>query len=81
VIANVPLVFGVLHYSRTLEDEADEFAIALLQANGISTRPLLEFFSAMEDKSRKDGHAAPPAFLSTHPATERRQQRLREAAR
>jgi predicted Zn-dependent protease len=81
-IANVPLALGVLRYSRDFEREADDFAIALLRENGISTRPLMEFFATMEATVRDQGRgrADVPAFLSSHPATEERRQRLREAA-
>lgn len=78
-IANATLAVGVLRYSRDFERDADEFAIALLRANGISTRPLMEFFGTME-KQRGRTRAEVPAFLSSHPGTEERRQRLREAA-
>ena len=80
VIANVPLTFGVLHYSRAFEREADEFALRVLRDNGISTHPLDDFFGEMDRRDREKGRAAPPAFLSTHPPTDERRQRLREAA-
>ena len=79
VIANVPLAFGVLHYSRGFERDADAFALGVLGANGISTHPLDDFFGAMDRRARERGRAAPPAFLSTHPPTDERRQRLREA--
>lgn len=80
VIANVPLAFGVLRYSREFEREADEYAIALLQANGLSTLPLLDFFTKVEAQDRKKRGVEAPAFLSSHPPTAERQRRLREAA-
>lgn len=80
VIANVPLAFGVLHYSRAFEREADEFAIRVLRENGISTHPLDDFFGEMDRRDRDEHRAAPPAFLSTHPPTDERRARLREAA-
>jgi predicted Zn-dependent protease len=80
IAANIPVIFGVLHYSRALEQESDEYAIWILQANGLSTRPLLEFFDALEEKSKSyRGTASPPALLSTHPGTDERRRRLREA--
>ena len=80
VIANVPLAFGVLHYSRAFEREADEFALRVLGENGISAHPLDDFLGEMDRHARDKGRAAPPAFLSTHPPTDERRQRLREAA-
>ena len=79
VVANVPLAFGVLRYSRAFEREADEFAIALLGANGISTHPLLDFFTALETREGKRGEGNAPAFLSSHPPSAERKARLREA--
>jgi predicted Zn-dependent protease len=79
VIANVPLAFGILRYSREFEREADEFAIALLRANGISTHPLLDFFTALETREGKRGEGNAPAFLSSHPPSAERKARLREA--
>jgi Zn-dependent protease with chaperone function len=79
IVANVPLAFGILRYSREFEREADEYAIALLKANGISARPLLDLFATMESRERNKGKVNPPAFLSTHPPSAERMQRLREA--
>ncbi|MFO1323660.1 MAG: M48 family metallopeptidase [Burkholderiales bacterium] len=81
VIANVPIAFGVLRYGRAFEREADDFAIALLAASGTPQQPLIDFFATMEKHAKTSGREAPPAFLSTHPATAERQQRLRDAAK
>jgi len=79
VAANVSLTFGVLRYSREFELDADDFAIAFMNQNGIPLDPFADFFTRMEDAvSRKRG-ASPPEFLSSHPSTEERQRRLREA--
>lgn len=80
VLANVPLVAGVLHYSRAFEREADDYAIEFLAANGLSTRPLADFLAAMEEKSARKSRRD-PGFLSTHPATAERIERLRAAGR
>ncbi len=80
VAANVPLAFGVLRYSRGFERDADDFAIAFLNDNGIPLDPFADFFARMEEAAAgKKRRASPPAFLSTHPSTEDRVQRLREA--
>jgi Zn-dependent protease with chaperone function len=80
VIANVPLALGVLRYSRAFERDADDFAVALLKANGISTHPFADFFTTLEEELHKErGGSTPPAFLSTHPSSAERQQRLRDA--
>lgn len=79
VIANVPLAFGILRYSRAFELEADDFAVALLRANGVSTHPFADFFTLLEQRDGPRRKAAVPEFLSTHPASEERRARLREA--
>ena len=80
VIANVPLALGVLRYSRAFERDGDDFAIEFLKANGISTHPFADFFTTLEEELHKEsGGSSPPAFLSTHPSSAERQQRLRDA--
>jgi Zn-dependent protease with chaperone function len=40
---------------------------------------LLDFFTTLEKRERKNGEFEPPAFLSSHPPSAERMQRLREA--
>ena len=47
VAASVPVVLGMLRYSRSAEREADEFAITLLRTQGASVRSLVEFFERL----------------------------------
>lgn len=79
VVANVPLAFGILRYSRAFEREADDFAIDVLKANGVSTHPLADFFRTLEQRNGPHRKSSVPEFLSTHPASEERRVRLREA--
>lgn len=77
VAANVPLVLGVMRYGRAFEIEADDFALAFLSVNGLSPRPLYEFFlraQGLEGKRRVDEI---PDFLSTHPDSASRIERMR----
>jgi Zn-dependent protease with chaperone function len=77
VASNVPLVLGVMRYGRAFEIEADDFALAFLSANDLSPRPLYEFFvrtQGLEGKRRADEI---PDFLSTHPDSASRIERLR----
>jgi predicted Zn-dependent protease len=67
--SNVPLVLGAMRYGRAFEQEADHFALAFLRANGVSARPLLEFFERMEQPDEREGRTRLPEFLSTHPDT------------
>ena len=77
--ASLPLALGVLRYSREFEREADEFAVAFLRAQGLSARPLHDFFLKVREVESEAGTDGIPDFLSTHPPTEERLERLRVA--
>ena len=88
-VAALPGVLASLSYSREMEAEADEYAIALLRKNGISTLPLADLFERMEygPEEEEGGKEAPgwiweaaESFMSSHPLSEERAERLREAA-
>lgn len=68
---------GVLRpFSRDQEREADQVGLRLMAEAGYEPASAMEFWQNMakdEDKSKK-----PPAFLSTHPATEERIANLRD---
>jgi predicted Zn-dependent protease len=81
VAASVPVVLGMLSYSRDFERDADEFAIALLRAQRVSAQPLYEFFFKVSELESRLGLARIPDFMSTHPSTERRLDRLRREIR
>lgn len=81
VLASVPVTLRVLHSSREYEREADEFAIVFLRAQGISARPLYEFFVRLGPLSSRRGGVEIYDFLSTHPATNERIARLRRELR
>lgn len=68
IIATVPTVMLDMKYSRDAEREADDYAIAMMKANGIPLTQLAESFERMK---AKEG-AAPPPYLSSHPSTEER---------
>jgi predicted Zn-dependent protease len=78
VAINVTTALGVFHYSREFGREADDHAIAFMHANGLSVRALDRIFARLEVER---GRGALPDFLSTHPSTEERRQRFREAVR
>lgn len=61
-----------LSYSRDYEREADDYAIQILQNHHISTIPLAELLEAMSNNT-----ADVPEFLSTHPITKERVERLK----
>jgi predicted Zn-dependent protease len=81
VAASVPIALGVLRYSREFEVEADDFGVALLHAQGLSTRPLYEFFVRLHARETERGRADIPIFLSTHPSIDERIERLRQESR
>ena len=78
IVTNVPLVLGVMRYGRAFEEEADAFAIALLRANGMSPRPLYDFFVGLLGNDTRRGREDIPTFLSTHPDVGSRIERLRQ---
>ena len=65
-------------YSREAERDADAFALERLNAAGIGTQGLADFFVRLEEKHGNDGG---PLFglLSTHPATAERLAHIRAA--
>lgn len=67
-----------LHYFRSDEEAADEGAIEMLRAAGIDPAALADFFTMIQE----EGGDIPDAiqYLSTHPATGERIERIRVAA-
>ncbi|MFT5338138.1 MAG: putative Zn-dependent protease [Sphingobacteriales bacterium] len=61
-----------LSYSRSLEEEADEYAISVLNNVGLDIRGVVDLMDLLEDESNVNL----PEFLSTHPITENRRERL-----
>lgn len=68
-------------YSRDFEREADEYAIAVMKANGIDPSVLGDILDRMSEKSGgsgvKNGGPSVPAYLSTHPTNDERRARFR----
>jgi Zn-dependent protease with chaperone function len=61
-----------LKFGRDLESESDRLGLLALRQAGIAPQGMVSFF----DKLRKQEGTAPPALLSTHPASEDRMQAL-----
>ena len=76
--ASVPVVFGSLHYSRAFELEADRYAVEFLRANGLTARPLIDFFASIEARAGRAEHGGLGDFFSTHPQTKDRIELLRK---
>lgn len=60
-------------FGREAEREADAFAVEVLPRAGIDPRGLPAFFETLRNQDPRE----PPAFLSSHPATEERMRRTR----
>ena len=63
-------------YSRTLEREADAYAIEMLKANGIPLKHLADMLRRLESAADTSGLPSALKYLSTHPATEERIRQL-----
>jgi Zn-dependent protease with chaperone function len=74
VIANIPTIMLDMKYSRDAEREADDYAIAMMKANGISLSYMADGFEKLKGK----GDSIPP-YLSTHPATAERIAHIRQS--
>jgi Zn-dependent protease with chaperone function len=84
VPATAPVLLGQSAYSRDFEREADDEAIALLRANGLSPAVMVELFERLA-RSRKTEPGRGTGFdlgiaLASHPADAERMQRFRDAA-
>lgn len=73
--AAVPTLLVDMHYSRDLEYEADTYALKYLCRHGYDSG----YFATMLERLQGDHRAKVPAYLSTHPLTEERIERARNA--
>jgi Zn-dependent protease with chaperone function len=62
VAANIPALMLNLHYSREAEREADDYAIAMMKANGIALSNLVLVFEKLKQAAEKSS-----PYLSSHP--------------
>lgn len=72
VAGEAALQLTSLRFSRAAELQADAGGFDALVAHGIDPQGMVDFFGTME----KTAGAAPPPWLSTHPASAARQQAL-----
>jgi Zn-dependent protease with chaperone function len=89
VLAAAPALLGQSAYSREFEREADDDAIDLLRANGLSPTVMIELFERLQKLRAADaadqGGKPNSGFdlgiaLASHPADTERIQRFRDAA-
>jgi predicted Zn-dependent protease len=74
-VATLPAALAESGYSREFEREADDHALAYLVANRIEPRRFADLLLRLEEA--EGGGGAAIAFLSTHPSTGERIERLR----
>jgi predicted Zn-dependent protease len=79
LLATAPALLLDMHYSRDAERDADNYAIVMLQHNGISLEHMVAAFEALKKQEEQQGGA--PGYLSSHPATVERIERVRAAMR
>ena len=79
LVAGLPALALDLHYSRDAEREADDYAVALLERNGLPLVYLERVFQAFQSMEQDGPHV--PAYLSSHPDTADRLARVRQHSR
>lgn len=86
VAAGIPAVLANLHYSRTMETEADQYAIDTLRAKGMPTAPLADLLDWLDEVDGKGGTRNIPDWMkqtlpyaSSHPGSAERSAHLRQA--
>ena len=77
--AALPTLLIEAKYSRTFEAEADDYALIYMQDHQISPQHLINMLTRLGTESASPEGAL--AYLSSHPATGERIERLQEAAR
>jgi predicted Zn-dependent protease len=76
LVAGLPALALDLRHSREAEREADDYAIALLERNGMPLAHLERVFSALHGLEEEGVRV--PAYLSSHPDTADRLARVRQ---
>ncbi|MNR77759.1 Metalloprotease LoiP precursor [compost metagenome] len=75
IVANIPTLLLDMKYSRDAEREADDYAIAMMKANGIDLSHMAAGFEKLQGKT--DDSSTP--YLSSHPSTTERIERIQNA--
>ncbi len=76
-VAGLPMLLAQRRYSREFETEADDFAFELLNKHGISPAVFASMMEKLDAKSGK--RPAGFGYFSTHPLSDERIKRAREA--
>jgi predicted Zn-dependent protease len=78
-VTGLPVLLAQTKYSREFEAAADEFAFTLLKQKGYSPDAFASLMERLDWKQGRDDRAF--SYLSTHPVTEERVKRARDAAK
>jgi Zn-dependent protease with chaperone function len=82
VAAGLPAVLSQMQYSREMETDADDYAVAVLRSKGLGAWPLAHALTLLQ-RQQPDESKTPRwlkntmGYLSTHPGTQARIARLR----
>jgi Zn-dependent protease with chaperone function len=80
LLTTVPAALVDLKYSRDAERDADDYAIAMMQRNGVPLEHLLRVFERLHKLEQQRGMEM-AAYLSSHPASAERIAHVRAAMR
>ena len=84
LVSALPVLLGQMAYSRELEREADDSAVAILRSNSISPAVMVTLFERLEQHSHSPADGQGDSWLgiafSSHPATRERMARFQQAA-
>jgi Zn-dependent protease with chaperone function len=78
-VSGLPVLLAQAKYSRDFETEADEFAFELLKRRGYSPEAFATIMERLSRNHKESDRAF--SFVSTHPVSDQRIQRARDAAR
>jgi Zn-dependent protease with chaperone function len=86
VLAAAPALLLDQNYSRGFEREADEYAIEMMQANGVPLSPMADLFEQMRNSPARNRAGPRPeanhsGYFSSHPSDDERIAKLRAADR
>jgi Zn-dependent protease with chaperone function len=86
VLAAAPALLLHQNYSRGFEREADEYAIEMMQANGVPLSPMADLFEQMRNAPAQNRAGPRPeanhsGYFSSHPSDDERIAKLRAADR
>jgi len=79
-LAQQGIQLGLLKYSRDAENEADVLGVKYSSKVGYDASQMADFFLTLERTEKANGGGSTPGFLSTHPNSADRYQRVKALA-